>query len=273
MILVTAFICTIISFSSFCMEIPHSVGFDCPWGKQYFSNTPKETIIKDLLSLAETIGEDKNYTILHLAATAVEMPDLVDELIKRKPSLADLQKRSLGESFTHSLTPVEVHASSQKLAAESKKRKEPSVVGTPAPHKRFTLDQLKRLAAPDDAPLAVDLIDTAAPTPIPVLHHMQTMHTHPNGGSTATKPELTEQERQVILHTLGISTGEHTEFKATGLHMAARILNYPELTGLLLKNYPQQAHFLNRRDCYGLTPLATKPGCYRCLACSRGRPV
>lgn len=236
------------------MNIPLTAGLKCPWAKEYFSRTPKETIIQDLCSFPEIVDEKRKYTVLHLAATAVEIPNLIEQLIIKKPSLSSL----LEQTDFRGLTPKNIQENLLVTARKTQiKKRSASPTAQSKPSKgRFTLEQLKRLSLHDQTP-AIALIDTIEATnpQVKMFPNLQTLKTHRNFNLFGASTQMTDHEKALLLPVLGIAIGNNAH-KATGLHMAARIHNFPELTALLLENYPQQINFINAIDIEGLTPLA-----------------
>lgn len=232
--------------------IPSTAGFDCKYGKEYFTSRPKEEVINDLLAIQTHFPViAKGNTILHLAATITEIPDLLTELIDRKPELAE---------FLHTLnssgnTPLDI----QQAAHEIVTHQLPLLLEPEAKSKtkkRFALDELRAIAIKNQSKSSAMVASTLPGVNLPTEEEIATASLEIEIAQPAKKQKvLTEVDRMNLLSTLLLCTDQNNEYKANGLHMAARITNFPELMGLLLERNPEFLNHLEDCDYKGLTPF------------------
>lgn len=207
-------------------HIPPRAGYECKDGKRYFAQTPRDTVINHLLSIPTLVPQmAQGNTLLHLAATITEMPDLVQVLVQRNPELAT----QLSVKNDAGQTPLDIQATSQKLANSTLKpypsdyeSEDARATRTP---KRFTLAQLQAItekrykqapilgAAIPTSPVVAILPDKAAVTS--AVSKIERIAV-----SDTPSRMFTDKEKISLLATLSRATDQNNIHRASGLHMA-----------------------------------------------------
>lgn len=227
MILLTITLFFALATSSYCMDFSKHPSFNSMWAKVYFSNTSKETIIKDFCSFPEIVDATHKQNILHLAAVAIEMPDLIDELIIARPQLVYY----LDSPNNDGVTPRTLM---QQL--QSQKVTSISVVPRPSTSSPVAVIKIPKQTIQE----SVAELDKIIAAKIAL--------------SNQNRPHapFSVIEKTRILHI--ITQMDHPE-GGTPLHLAAGIRGYPELITALLAFKPELRNQLNNTDNKGFTAL------------------
>ena len=195
-------------------------------GEKTFKNIPltyqEKALLLETLRTSPIILDDNQNTVLHMAASITEWPELVNELLSVRPELKGL----MNSANKKGITP-------EDLASNLKTKK-----SSQAQTAQFLIHPKVVKVSPAD----VEAIDASV---------ARKLASHQQGISHAPFSPL--EKSRLLYSFIGVpfpSTKGNTL-----LHLAAGIIGYPELTSTLLAVKPHLSKDINKINDEGFSPL------------------